>query len=168
MKTIRMLLAALFATGALAIGATSALAGTQATVMSFSIPVTITYTGLAATYNGGTQAAGSTFAFPDQGPQTLSTNGTLGAHITVVAAAANFVGVTPANTIPIANDTISVVACPSGATCSSFPLMVSGQTLLNTTVAGTWSFSSHQSLVVPAAQLPDSYSLTINFVANAN
>jgi len=164
------------AAGALAVAAVSTFATSttqQTGNLALSIPVTMTFTGLAGQLSSASAAAGTNAVFTDLTGASASTNSATGMSITQQSIAGNAWNTSPpgANSIAASADTISVVTpCPTGATCAAAgPLANNGTpvVLISTAAAGSITFAVHNVLAVPAALPPGNYYNQIIFTATA-
>jgi len=172
MKTIRLLLASIFAVAALAIGGTAALAqtSTQSTTVTLSVPTSITLSGLAATYSQSLVAGSATSLFMGTAaaPLTVNTNDALGYHLTIAAGAANFVG-SGTNVIPVGDDQVLFCTNPAGSGCGGAVLLsTTAQQIRNTSASGSDNFALLNSITIPATQAADTYTGSVSLVATAN
>jgi hypothetical protein len=175
MKTIRTILAAVFAVAAVAVAGTTAFAATatsQSGNVQLSVPTTVSVTGFTGQTTSGSGAAGTSVTFGDLTGVSASTNSLTGLTLTQQSIALNHWDTSPpsANFIAASADTISVTACPATATCTSGALANNGSpaNLLVTTAPGTVGpFAIHNVILVPATLPPGNYYNQIILTATA-
>lgn len=171
-RTIRGILGAgLMVVGILVVGLATVSAqasSSSSTTLNLSVGSTVSMTGLAATYN--VTAPAGVVTNVDTGPMTIATNDSLGYTLLISATGANFVGLTPSNTIPITDDALWVCfgasfgSCGPGGTASTTPTAVFGTTAAS---AGDIIGIRH-AISVPATQPADTYSDSFTYTAQAN
>jgi hypothetical protein len=171
-RFFRPIVATAFAGALLVGGVSSAFAAqsSQSTTLSLTVPITLSLSGLAATYSA-TSPAGVTVHLV-AGPMTVTTNNGLGYNMIAKANTATFAG-TGGNlsSIPVGNDSLVVVACPTGDTCPvAAPLSnLSPISLLNrTTSTNGDTFSVDNAIAIPGALPADTYSILVTFTAQSN
>jgi len=157
------------ALGVLLFGLASVSAGSsqENTTLTLTVGSSISMTGLAATYSA-TAPAGATTEI-DTGPVTIATNNATGYNLALVAAAANFVGSNPAHTMPVGDDSIS--ACSSTFTsCGTAVALSTGLNVIKTTAAATAGdvVGVKNMVAVPGAQIADTYTLGVSYIATTN
>jgi len=164
-------LGALGVGGVMATSPAFAASSSAPTTLSLTIPVALSMSGLAASYNNPSAVAGTT-AHIVAGPVTVTTNNALGYKVIAQASTATFVG-TGSNlqTIPVANDSVVVVACPTGDTCAAAAPLASAtniQILNRTTATNGDVWSVDNAIAIPGSLTPDTYSIVFNLTALTN
>lgn len=156
--------------GILAVGVSSALAASssQSTTLNLTVPTSISLTGLAASYSSAAPAGVTTNL--DTGPVTVITNNTTGYTLKVAAGAANFVGVNPANVIPIGDDMVSTCDGTFSSCAGGPPALTTTGTTVKTTSGPTSGdvIGIRHGIAVPGSSAADTYSLSVTYTATAN
>jgi hypothetical protein len=145
-----------------------AASATSSTTLSFTVPATISMTGLAASYSG-TAPPGATTTI-GTGPITIATNDPLGWNLTLSGTQFNGPG-----SLAASIDTASASPCPvvgtpgAGNQCTTFAMSSTAQTLVVTNgTANNVTFSVNHAITVPAAQPPGVYTNTTTYIATGN
>lgn len=171
-QLLKAIIGAGLVVGGLAAASVSALATTttqQTGNLTLTLPVTMTFTGLAGQTATATGAAGTTAFFTNLTGASASTNSSTGLSISQQSAPGN-AWTSGTNSIPASADSVGLVgACPTGATCTGGTLANNGTpaVLISTAAAGTVTFSVTNALAVPAAAAPGTYTNQIIFTATA-